>query len=137
MLNTNPYEPPTEPTVERSTTKSASWMRSIWTGAIWSILSAFPITALIALFFRFPVPFAGIDGGITHVIPAIFGLLFYGIAMGGFVLLGLCGALAGLVSRIAASSPMGQRHLQRWLSVGATATLLFILATLDWYIGPY
>ena len=106
-------------------------------GAVWSILAAFPITVLLALFFRFPVPFAGIGGGISYVIPAIFGLLIYGIPLGGFILLGVCGALAGLLSRLATASAVQQIQLQRGLSVVVTAILLFILATLDWYIGPW
>ena len=138
MNEMNPYSSPeTKLGVDPLTPSVVSWKRSMLSGAVWSILAAFPITVLLALFFRFPVPFAGIGGGISYVIPAIFGLLIYGIPLGGFILLGVCGALAGLLSRLATTSAVQQIQLQRGLSVVVTAILLFILATLDWYIGPW
>ncbi len=112
-------------------------LRLVIAGALWSLVSTFPVTALLALFFRFPVPFAGIDGGPSQVIPAMFALLFYGVLMGGFFLVGFCGGLAGAVAWLLASTSGHRRGLQRCLSIAVTFVLLFVLATLDWYIGPW
>ena len=106
-------------------------------GTLWSLVSAFPITALMALFFRFPVPFGGIEGGPSRVIPAMFALLFYGVLAGGFVFIGICGAFAGFVAWRFAPTAHQQRRIQRCLSMGFTFVLLFVLATLDWYIGAW
>ena len=137
LEDSNPYKPTKQPVVAPSMAESESWVRSALLGALWSILSAFPITAVLALVFRFPAPFVGIDRGISHVIPALIGLFFYGVLMGGFIVLGFCGAVAGLASRLGRLSPVRQQRLRCWLAVAATSILLFILATLDWYIGPW
>ena len=91
----------------------------------------------MALFFRFPVPFGDIEGGLSHVVPALFALLFYGVLMGGFVLVMVCGGLAGMAACFFAQTAHERRRLQRCLSIAVTFVLLFILATLDWYIGPW
>jgi hypothetical protein len=91
----------------------------------------------MGLLFRFPVPFDGIDGGPSHVIPSMFALLFYGVFMGGFVLVAICGGLAGIAAWLLASTAYNRRRLQRCLSIAVTFGLLFVLATLDWCIGPW
>jgi hypothetical protein len=137
MDNPNPYVSTTEPAAESANHDAPSLLRLVVTGAVWSLVSALPITALLALFFRFPVPFDGINGGLSHVIPAMFALLFYGVAMGGFILVGICGGLAGVAAWFLAPTARKRRRIQRCLSVGVTFVLLFVLATLDWYIGPW
>ena len=137
MNDPNPYEPVRERGNVSSRDEPRSLLRAMIGGALWSLGSAFPITILMALFFRFPVPFRGIDSGPSHVIPAIFGLLFYGVLFGGFILLLVCGALSGAAAFLLAPAARDQRRLQRCLAIGITFVLLFVLATLDWYIGPW
>lgn len=137
VATSNPYQSPQRRSDERAATKPRPRLRAAIIGAILSVSSVFPITALMALFFRFPVPFAGIEGGLAQVLPALVGLLFYGVFMGGFLVVAVCGALAGTLAQFVSRTERQRRQLQRWLPIAATLMLLFILATLDWYIGPW
>ena len=133
----NPYEPSRVAVGGPTSGRAASpWWWTAVTGAIWSLAAAFPITAIMALLFRFPVPFQGIDGGLDHVLPSLLGLCFYG-ALGGFPALAMGGAIAGVAASMISPDAVGRRRLQRILSVGVAALMLFVLATLDWYIGPW
>ena len=91
----------------------------------------------MALFFRFPVPFGSIEGGLTHVVPSLIALLFYGVVMYGFVIVAVAGALAGVAAYFLASTAPKRRPLQRRLSIAVAFALLFVLAKLDWYIGAW
>ena len=105
-------------------------------GALWAIAFSFPITAALGLLFRFPVPFGmGDENGIDHVIPSLFALLFYGIALGGFIVIGGTGALVGLITRLYVNETRSQKRYTRWIAGIATGILLLIFATIDWIIG--
>ncbi|MGV3482858.1 MAG: hypothetical protein ACO1RT_00420 [Planctomycetaceae bacterium] len=135
--DTNPYAA----SLSVPSSKPDSEERSLWkhaiAGARWSLISTFPITFLMALLFRFPVPFAGIGNGPAHALASLVSLFFYGVLMGGFVVVGLFGWLAGIVAYFLTDDPPKRRNLQRALSIAVSFVLLFILATLDWYIGPW
>ena len=113
-------------------------IRSALMGATWSIVSAFPIAGFIALVFRFPVPFAGYVSGIEAVIPAMLAVIFYGIVMQGLILVGVLGAISGVVTaKLMGPAAQHQRRAVRLVSLAITTFCLFILAILDKIIGPW
>ena len=71
------------------------------------------------------------------MLPSLFGLLFYGVLMGGFIVVAICGGLAGIAATFFTHDEAMRKSLARLLSVAVTTVLLFVLATLDWYIGSW
>ncbi len=71
-----------------------------WRGAVCAIVGAFPWAGLVALVYGFPVPFAGRLTGPAAVLPSLYAVIFFGILWGGFVVLGLVGAGAGLIGQL-------------------------------------
>jgi len=137
----NPYNSPATDTETKSNeltpSPTASWRLAL-TGATWSVVSTFPIAAITAFLFRFPVPFAGYLSGINAVLPAMIAVLFYGVLLGGFVLLGALGAIGGLVA--AATFKSDQRRcglVARLWAMLVSMTGVLILAVLDKIIGPW
>ena len=106
-------------------------------GAATAVLLAFPLAALCALVYRFPVPFAGYESGPAAVPRALLAVLFYG-AVGGIPALLAAGALGGwLAHRIA--RPDGRRVRRLAIAAGGAAALVGViaLAVLDLVIGPW
>jgi hypothetical protein len=107
---------------------------------LWGVLSAmvlaFPLAAICALVYRFPVPFAGYMSGIVAVPFVLMAVVFYGI-LGGFPLLAAAGALGGWAAHLTGSDPRAVRRLA--VAFGAVAALLGValLAVLDKLIGPW
>lgn len=137
--DTNPYSPIESSAVDgqEGETKQ-SRTRWVLTGAVWSVFSAFPIAAIIALLFRFPVPLVGYLSGPQAIAPAMMAVLVYGILYGGFILVGFLGAVAGAV--IAGStmvSPEKRGFAVRIASASITTCVLLILAILDKIIGRW
>lgn len=113
-------------------------MRSaVLRGALWAVALAFPLAAICALFYRFPVPFAGYETGLTAVPGALLAVVFYGV-LGGFVVLLAAGTLGG-----AAAYTLGRPDVPRvrrlTLAFAALVALLAVglLAVLDKLIGPW
>ncbi len=101
-------------------------------GSVWSVASTFPIAGLMALVFRFPIPFAGYRSGFAAIQPAILAVLFYGVFVGGFVLVGLLGAVGGFVAATFKGPDLqSQKRAVRLVSLAITTACLFILACLD------
>ena len=90
----NPYVPSAliGPPEQTHPKKKIHW-RPLFVGALWSVLSSFPIAAFLALLFRFPVPLIGYVSGVEAIVPAMVGVLVYGVLLGGFLLLGSFGAI--------------------------------------------
>lgn len=139
----NPFAAPTETDWPTSGTnfdgvQPVTRRRLALSGAFWTILLAFPIAALLALLFRFPVPFVGYMSGPSAVVPSMFTLLFYGLPLGGFVWLGLLGAIAGLWIP---DSTREHRRKAFWSvrlwGTGVSATNMIALSVLDKIIGPF
>lgn len=139
----NPFAALTETDSSASATyptggKPVTRRRLAVSGAFWTILLAFPISALLALLFRFPVPFVGYMSGPSAVVPAMFTILLYGLPLGGFVCLGLVGAIAGLW--IPDSTREHRRKafwsIRLWSTGVATASMI-VLSILDKIIGPF
>ncbi len=98
---------------------------------------AFPIAMLLALTFRFPIPFAGYRSGVSAVVPALIAVALYG-SIGGFFVIGALGAIVGIAACKIFPRSAKQRHLAiLFLASGTTLACLLILATLDWIIGPW
>lgn len=112
-------------------------LRRIFLGGACSILGAFPIAALVALCFRFPIPFSGYESGPLAVPRSLFAVLFYGV-WGGFVVLAVLGALGGVLARRLAGGDVGKTRrftLGFALLVDLVAVLIF--SVLDKIIGPW
>lgn len=112
-------------------------IRAAAIGALATIVLAFPMAALMALVYRFPVPFGGYVSGPTAVPLALMGVVFYG-ALGGFFVLGGLGCAAGI-----AAHRMGRTNDKRVVTLALELSLLiafaviFTLAILDKLIGPW
>jgi hypothetical protein len=114
-----------------------SMLRSICTGVLITILGAFPVAALVALFFRFPVPFDGYRSGISAVVPAIGAVLFYGI-VGGFVVLAVLGAIAGAGAHsISSEYKKPVTPILVGFALIADLSVTLVLAMLDKIIGRF
>ena len=135
----NPYlASPSNGPPERIRTKEKHQWWPFIIGAAWSVLSAFPIAALLALVFRFPVPLIGYVSGVEAVIPALVAVLVYGVLFGGFLILGGLGSCIVFVVNKNSVGNVGQR---KWiiaiLAMSTTLASLLLLATLDKFIGPW
>jgi hypothetical protein len=120
-------------------TRGIRWIvvRAALLGALLTIGLAFPSAALLALVYRFPVPFAGYESGLAAVPHALLAVALYGV-LGGFAALGIAGSVAGvLIQQSAARS--GRRPFP--LMCGVAAAIAFVaalsLSVLDKVIGPW
>jgi uncharacterized membrane protein YeaQ/YmgE (transglycosylase-associated protein family) len=113
-------------------------LRSVLLGSLVAVAGSFPAAALVALVFRFPIPFDQIRSGPEAVLPALVAVLFYGALFGGFLLLAALGAVGGLVACF-----IGKLDVKRTLRFTLTFALLvdflatLTLAVLDKIIGPW
>lgn len=106
-------------------------------GALWAVTLAFPLAAACALLFRFPVPFAGYQTGLTAMPSALVAVVFYGV-LGGFPVLIAAGALGGLAA-YALGQPDGRRVRRLALAFAGLSALLGVglLAVLDKATSPW
>ena len=112
-------------------------MSIIW-GALTSVVATFPLAALCALLFRFPVPFAGYLSGAAAVGPALGAVVFYGVPFGGFLVQAFLGGLAGLAAEHwRGADRVRVTRLAILLGIVASAIGVFTLAILDMIIGPW
>jgi hypothetical protein len=106
-------------------------------GAAVGVFASFPLTALCALVFRFPIPFDAYRSGVMAMGPAMLAALFYGV-MGGIPVQALLGGVGGVVG--AWSSRPDKVRMRRYSLV---CSILFAvpgivtLAVLDYIIGPW
>lgn len=106
-------------------------------GAICAVLMAFPTAALVALFFRFPIPFSAYESGIDVVPRALLATIFYGL-LGGFPVLALGGYMAGVVAvRIGGENQQKTNRLMIIFSSAISFLGIMYLAVLDKIIGPW
>ncbi len=113
-------------------------MRSaVLRGALWAVALAFPLAAIFALIYRFPVPFAGYETGLTAVPGALVAVVFYGF-LGGFPVLLAAGGLGGAAAH-ALARPDVPRIRNLTLAFAGIVALLAValLAVLDKLIGPW
>lgn len=96
--------------------------------------ATFPLAAIVALVFRFPIPFGSYLSGPRAVVPALFGAAFYGV-LGGFVVQALLGGIAGVIAS-RSGAPDRRRAVLTYAVLAALPGVL-ILSVLDWIIGPW
>lgn len=77
---------------------TATMLQAMTMGAVWAVALAFPLAALCALVYRFPIPLVGFRSGPEAMRGAIFSVMFAG-ALGGFPALLAGGAAAGALAR--------------------------------------
>ena len=106
-------------------------------GAIVGVVATFPLVALCALLFRFPVPFGGYLSGPGAVVPALMGLLFYGVFLGGFLVQALLGGIGGFLAGRFGSPGRPRGPLCIVLASIAASPGVLLLAVLDKIIGPW
>ncbi len=106
-------------------------------GALWALALAFPLAAVCALLYRFPVPFAGYETGPAAIPGALIAVVFYGL-LGGFPALLVAGALGGAAA-YGLARPDTHRVRRLALTFAALAAMLAVgsLAILDKLIGPW
>jgi hypothetical protein len=111
--------------------------RSILTGIVWALLGAFPLAALVALCYRFPIPFSGYESGLMAVPLSLLAVAFYEL-FGGFVVLAALGAAAGIAANLLAN---GDARRERWLTLtfalAGDLVAVILLAVLDKIIGNW
>jgi hypothetical protein len=111
--------------------------RSIKTGIAWAFLGVFPLAALAALCYRFPIPFAGYESGLMAVPRSLFAVVFYGL-FGGFVVLAAIGAAAGTAANLLARhDARRERVLTLAFALAGDLAVVMILAVLDKMIGKW
>lgn len=108
-------------------------MREAALGAVASVVLCFPCAAIVAMLYRFPVPFGDYASGVQGIPLAVMAAAFYGALLGGFVPVGLIGAVLALRMR-------GRPNTTQGILVRSTAVALaaaVCLATLELFIGPW
>lgn len=110
---------------------------AVFRGTVAAVALAFPLAALCALVYRFPIPFSGYESGLSAVPAALVAVMFYGV-LGGFIALFAGGALAGSAA-YTIGNPDEQRV--RWLTLTFAGLIALLgvgtLAILDKLIGPW
>jgi hypothetical protein len=103
-----------------------------------SVLGTYPVAALCALVFRFPIPLGGYVGGLTGAALTPLAVTVYGAVFAGFVIQGVLGAVAGgLAARRAKGNQRQAWRLTLAYGVGASVPGVAVLALLDKIIGPW
>ena len=115
-------------------------MNKFWAalhGAFWCVLFAFPSAVLLVSVWRFPIPFAGYRSGLGYAGHALMAAGFY-VLIGGFVVLGVLGAIAGLITRtLRPDDEQEQKRLARIVTAVIALAAATLLAALDKMIGPW
>ena len=106
-------------------------------GALGTSVLTFPLAALCALVYRFPVPFTGYMSGPSAMPAAVFAVLFYGL-IGGVVITWGAGALGGAAAYYA-RRPVKERidRLTLIIATVLAAIAVLTLAVLDKFIGDW
>ncbi len=106
-------------------------------GALWAVALAFPLAAVCALVYRFPVPFADYATGPSAIPDALLAVVFYGL-LGGFPALLVAGALGGAAAYALASPDTHRVRRLALMFAGLIAALAVgLLAILEKIIGPW
>ena len=102
-----------------------------------SLLFTFPAVAILALAFRFPIPFAGYASGVSAVLPALAAALFYGLC-GGVIVQAAMGFIAGIAAWRRNRDDRNAAMRSAWL-FGTIAAWPgpALLSILDWFVGPW
>lgn len=108
-----------------------------WRGAFVAVVGTFPITAVCAFAYRFPIPFVGYRGGVDAVMPALIGLFFYGL-MGGILVQMTIGGAAGIIAVKMRPEPSSATvHWCDGLAICGASISVIWLAIADHVIGRW
>jgi hypothetical protein len=100
-------------------------------------LLAFPLAALCALVYRFPIPFSEYESGLAAMPRALLAVLFYGV-LGGIPLLLALGAAGGAIAhRVAGPEPRAVRNLTLAIAGVIALAAVILMAVLDKIIGSW
>ena len=111
---------------------------SVPLGGLLAVLGAFPVAVLVALVYRFPIPFVGYCSGPEAILPSFYAVAMYGVFLGGFIPLAVLGALGGAIAYWS-DGQNGKGSLRITLALALLVDLLgtLTLAVLDKIIGPW
>ena len=118
---------------------SQAWEHLRWfvRGAAGAVIASFPLAAICALVFRFPIPLFGYASGFEAMFPATFAVVFYGI-FGGFPLQALLGGIGGLAgARYGRPDEARMRKYSLLVSILCAVPGIVTLATLDYIVGEW
>jgi len=112
-------------------------MTQILLGAVVAVGTSPLLAALVGVFFRFPVPFAGYQSGPRHLTGFLIGAGFY-LVLGGAVLQALLGAFVGAVVYWW-TGRHGRDAVGLTVGLAAACALpgVLLLSVLDWFIGDW
>ena len=116
-------------------------------GAITALVSSYFVALLFAYTFRIPIPLAAYYGplgeistynlAVVEVLKSVLvAWVFYGI-FGGFIIVPVLGAVAGLLAGRKHISPRNRRSMIVLYSVLAGSVPVLALSILDYVIGPW
>ncbi len=134
----NPYSPPElndAPITDQKNDTAILWAAR---GAVWSVIATFPTAGLIAFAYRFPVPLVGYMSGFRAIMPAMFGVIVYGVFLGGLPVVAVLGAICGVITgrSVSGTARRKKRFVISISFIVATVGVMF-LAVLDKIIGPW
>ncbi len=111
--------------------------RTVFLGGVAATLSLFPLSAALALSYRFPIPLGGYATGWEAVLTSQVAILFYGF-FGAFPAAALLGGFGGVIAeRLAGTNKNMRRNLLIIFSVFSAFIVSGILSILDKIIGPW
>jgi hypothetical protein len=107
-------------------------------GALYAVIGVFPVAALVALVFRFPIPFVGYESGFRAMTMTPRAVLLYGL-VGGFYLLAALGAIAGLIVHSGSKAGRDRNNHGEILIFAAVIDIaaVLLLSVWDKIYGPW
>ncbi|MGE5519003.1 MAG: hypothetical protein ACM3VS_03675 [Candidatus Dadabacteria bacterium] len=103
----------------------------------WTWLLCFPLAAIVAFVYRFPIPFSEYESGISAVPKALGAVIFYTI-MGGFIVIPILGWVAYLLgNQMGNADDKEQRKWQFIFSLVFALSSIILMSVLDKIIGPW
>ncbi len=106
-------------------------------GALAAVLTAPIAAALVAIVYRFPIPFGDYATGAGDALNAAAASVFY-LVIGGGVLLAALGAVAGgLITRSTGTSLLRALALSVAAGFGLALLGALLLASLEHFVGPW
>ena len=118
---------------------SQAWEHLRWfgRGAAGAVFASFPLAAICALVFRFPIPLFGYASGFAAMFPAMMAVVFYGV-LGGFPLQALLGGIGGVAgARYGRPDESRMRKYSLLVSIFSAVPGIATLALLDYIVGPW
>ena len=120
--------------------------KAILRGILWTFLVILPAAFIVAILYRFPIPFRGYIRGwdlfsegpdtSMELLWLLLQAAFYYIIWGGFILLALLGTVAGLAGWWL-GKPDRVNRFTRYIALGLALVTAIVLSVLDKIIGQW